>query len=137
MLVIIVSIYLDSFCVARTKFLGALRLPLGAGPVPFIEQLVSAERDVAGSQTLVEGKGFFSRGFRLWKYFSGRQVQDSEYHVSVSQSRISQSVIRILLNRLVEIPDTFVQSILRIFLPVITSLEVKLIGVRVPGKTFG
>src|SRR5947209_12174813 len=88
-------------------------------------------------QSLVEFDRFFGGGSGLWNgVLRSGSVKDGEQRVRVGQSGITNGVIRIFGDRLVEVFDRLAQIGARAFIPKKSALEIELVSIWIQGWHF-
>src|SRR5262249_19007551 len=123
--------------VFRIEFDCAPALHLRAFPVPIEMEFDDAERAVRFGERIVDLKSLHRRGLRFRKSLSRRKHSISvEKSVTVGQPGISQSVTRIGLYCGFESLYSFLETSGSPFIPVVTPLEIELIGFVIFGVTF-
>src|SRR6266581_3861266 len=74
--------------------------------------------------------------FRLWHCFvGGGKIEERQSDVGIRQPRVSERVVRIFFDRLRELCDPSIETVLCSLIPEIAAFEVKLIGFGVIGVT--
>jgi hypothetical protein len=84
-------------------------------------------------ERLIERQRFERRRLSLRGDFSGRDKTErtAERRISLRERGISLGVIRVFINRLLEILDGFPKALFRRLTPDIATFEIKLVGFRV------
>src|SRR5437763_15779403 len=91
--------------VARIQFDGALIFILSASPVPFVKRFDQRERGVRFGERIVYLQSLFGRATRFRHGFVRREMRGRERVVGIGQSRVSESVFGVKINRLLEMTD--------------------------------
>src|ERR1700687_4617739 len=119
--------------VAGIQLKRSFELSFSASKIPIVIEKNFCQRGMSFPQLRVKGQSLrrcFSRPavvFFLRQSCTGVQAK----HIDVGQSRIREGIIWILLDRLLEIFDSLLRSVLRPLLPRIAALQVKLIRFRI------
>src|SRR5579862_4711567 len=117
------------------EFEGALIFAFGRAPLPLRVEAVGksgmgfGQRIVDGDCLLRSGTGF---GYRLARCH--RSVVGN-YVIVIGEAQIGESVVGIFFDGLGEIIASLVEGFGRPLLPIETSLEIELVGLRVAGST--
>src|SRR5713226_4548254 len=115
----------------RIKLQGSFVLIFGSIEVPVVEEYGEPENRMSCGESVVELDGPLRRRFRLREEFGWGQVGGEwKRAICVSESGVGERVRRVNFNRLLEIRNTFLDLRQYQFEKVVTSLEIKLIGLR-------
>ena len=87
---------------------------------------------------MVQLKRFYCRRLGLGHHIMGsRRAVEYQQNIRVSQTRVSQGVIRIHFDRLLEMLDAFPETIFGALVPVEAALQIMAISLSVLSMTLG
>src|SRR6266852_1420583 len=88
-------------------------------------------------QSVIYREGFFGRALGLWKtILRGAAIESREQLPRLGEAGISQCIIRILRDRLIEVVDRSPQIVRSAFVPKKSALEVELVSFGIRGRLF-
>ena len=118
--------------VIRVQLDGSPELAPGCLPVPEVIKVEQPQRRVRLAQRVVEFDGLRRRFRGLRRGLRARyQAVPSEGVVRVGQPGISRGIVRVFLNRLLEIADGFPEIVGRALVQVVAPLQVELVAFSV------
>src|SRR6516164_2017299 len=118
--------------VAGVKFDGTPEFSLRTRPVPVECKTGPAKGGVSLRELLVNFKRLYRGGFRFWHDLRLREHAIQPKHiVGTSQAGVWQGIAGVLFNSLLEVFDTFVQTLLCPLVPLEKALEIELVGLWV------
>ena len=115
--------------VVGVEFNGAFVFRLGSRPIPVIRGEIVCQNCVRFCQVAVNGKRFVRHGLRLGNGFvCGHDSIITDHVVGVCQSAVSQGVIRIDGDGLIEIVNALFQALLIALLPIVAAEKIGIVG---------
>src|SRR4029434_820226 len=109
----------------------SLEFSLGRRIVPIEPQSNLSQRTMSSRDRVIQLNCFQCRGPGFWESLLGREFAvQNQVTIAVGQPGVSLGITRVVLNSLVEVLDGLFRFFFCKFVPVVTSLEISLMGFR-------
>src|SRR6266478_8504616 len=116
--------------VAWIELEGAPVRSLRGVPIPLVQFLDLREDRVALCERFVERQRALGGRFGWWKHLARRlESEDADHEVRVCEARPGLRIVRIALNRAVEVLDAAFEIVRRAFVPEVSGFEVRLLRI--------
>ena len=123
-----------SFSIVGIEFNRTLEFAFRDWPIPLVPLAFNGQREVSVRVGRVDGQRLLSGFLRLRTGLSRTHIPAILIDIVVSQTVVSQAIVRIDGDRLVEVINALGEPILGKFVGVVLALEIKLIGFGIAGR---